>query len=144
VIAVDSNILVYSHREESPFYQRAFESIRVLAEGNADWAIPWPCLHEFLSVVTNPRIYQPATPLEIAFQEVDAWLESPHLALLTETDHHWAELRAVAIAGKIAGSLIHDARIAALCRQHGVRELWTVDRDFSRFPDLKVFNPLVG
>jgi len=32
----------------------------------------------------------------------------------------------------------------ALCRLHGVRELWTVDRDFSRFPGLKVKNPLVG
>jgi hypothetical protein len=35
------------------------------------------------------------------------------------------------------------ARIAALCRQHGVRELWSADRDFNRFPGLVVVNPLV-
>ena len=47
-------------------------------------------------------------------------------------------------AGDIVGPKVHDARIAALCRFHGVRELWSADRDFSRFPDLKVRNPLVA
>jgi glutamate-1-semialdehyde aminotransferase len=31
-----------------------------------------------------------------------------------------------------------------LCRQHGVRELWSADRDFGRFQPLRVRNPLVG
>jgi uncharacterized protein len=47
-------------------------------------------------------------------------------------------------AGKIAGAQVHDARIATLCLQHGVRELWSADRDFSRYPALKVVNPLVS
>jgi predicted nucleic acid-binding protein len=34
--------------------------------------------------------------------------------------------------------------VAALCRQHGVRELWSADRDFSRFVGLAVKNPLIG
>jgi toxin-antitoxin system PIN domain toxin len=141
VIAVDSNILIYAHREESPFHQRAFECLSELAERNEAWAIPWPCVHEFLSIVT--RVYRPATPLKIALQEVEAWFESPTLVLLAETDRHWPELRALATAARASGPLIHDARIAALCKQHGVRELWSVDRDFSRFPDLKAVNPLV-
>ena len=33
---------------------------------------------------------------------------------------------------------------AALCRQHGVREPWSADRDFGRFAGLAVVNPLVG
>lgn len=41
------------------------------------------------------------------------------------------------------GALIHDARIAACCLTGGVGELWTVDRDFSRFPALKTRNPLI-
>jgi len=92
--------------------------------------------------VTHPRIYDPPTPLQTASNQVDAWLESPALVLLTESDLHWSTLRAVLEAGRIAGARVHDARVAALCRQHGVRELWSADRDFSRFAQLTTVNPL--
>jgi uncharacterized protein len=109
------------------------------------WAIPWPCLHEFLAIVTHPRIYAPPTPLAPALDQVDAWLESPTLALLTESPSHWPELRALLTSGRVSGAQVHDARVAALCRQHGVREreLWSADRDFSRFGGLRVVNPLL-
>jgi toxin-antitoxin system PIN domain toxin len=144
VIAVDTNILVYAHREDSPFYQAAFERMAELAEGPATWAIPWPCLHEFLAIVTHPRIYAPPTPLARALNQVDAWLESPTLALLAESAAHWPALRALLASGRVSGAQVHDARVAALCRQHGVRELWSADRDFSRFAGLRVVNPLLS
>ena len=139
----DTNILVYAHREESPFHIAAYACIAVLASGAARWAIPWPCLHEFLAVVTHPRIYAPPTPLDRALDQVEAWLESPTLAVLTESAEHWPVLRDLLVIGHIAGPRVHDARIAALCRQHGVRELMSADRDFSRFAGLAVTNPLV-
>jgi predicted nucleic acid-binding protein len=74
---------------------------------------------------------------------VDAWVESPTLALLTESAAYWPTLRALLAGGRVAGAQVHDARVAALCRQHGVRELWSADRDFSRFAGLAVVNPLV-
>jgi uncharacterized protein len=52
-------------------------------------------------------------------------------------------LRALLTASRVTGARVHDARIAALCRQHGVRELWSADRDFGRFSGLNVVNPLV-
>jgi hypothetical protein len=64
--------------------------------------------------------------------------------LLHEGPSHFELLRDLVTAGKIEGSQIHDARIAAICLSHGVSELWTADRDFSRFPQLRVRNPLVG
>jgi predicted nucleic acid-binding protein len=76
--------------------------------------------------------------------QVDAGLESPTLALLAESTAHWPTLRALLLAGHVAGPLVHDARVAALCRQHGVRELWSADRDFSRFGGFAMVNPLVG
>ena len=144
MIAVDTNILVYAHREDSPFHDAAFRRVAELAEGPAIWAVPWPCLHEFLAIVTHPRIYAPPTPLARALDQVDAWLQSPTLALLTESAEHWRTLRALIAGGRIAGPQVHDARVAALCREHGVRELWSADRDFSRFAGLTVLNPLVG
>jgi toxin-antitoxin system PIN domain toxin len=142
MVAVDSNILVYAHREDSSWHRAAFECVRELSEGRAQWAIPWPCLHEFLAVTTHSRIYAPPTPLELAIDQVDAWLESPSLVLLTEDADHWPRLRALLRSGQVAGPKVHDARIAAICVQNGIGELWTIDRDFSRFPELRVRNPL--
>jgi toxin-antitoxin system PIN domain toxin len=144
LIAVDTNILVYAHREDSPFHETAFRRVCELAEGLAAWAIPWPCLHEFLAIATHPRIYAPPTPLAKALDQVDAWLESPSLTMLAESAAHWTTLRALLARGRILGPQVHDARVAALCLQHGVRTLWSADRDFSRFSGLSVVNPLVG
>ena len=142
-VALDTNVLVYAHREDLPFHERAAAAVASLAESAAAWAIPWPCLHEFLAIVTHPRIFVPPTPLARALDQVDAWLESPSLVLLGESAQHWQRLRPLLAAARIAGPTVHDARIAALCLQHGVRELWSADRDFGRFPALKVVNPLV-
>src|SRR5262249_10499698 len=57
--------------------------------------------------------------------------------------NYWPMLSAMVTAGRVVGPRIHDARIAALCQLHGVRELWTTDRDFTRFPGVTVFNPLL-
>jgi len=75
---------------------------------------------------------------------VETWLESPSLVLLPESEGYWQQLRAVLIPGHIGGPQVHDARVAAICVLHAVEELWTVDRDFWRFPALTVRNPLVG
>jgi predicted nucleic acid-binding protein len=75
---------------------------------------------------------------------VDAWLESPTLVVLGEAESHWQALRELLRAGKVSGPPVHDARIAALCATHGVRTLWTADRDYSRFPALDSVNPLVA
>jgi toxin-antitoxin system PIN domain toxin len=144
VIAIDTNVLVYAHRAESPWHAAASACLRAVAEGGAAWALPWPCVHEFLAIVTHPRIYRPPTPVERAVEQVDAWLESPTVVRLGEAEGHWPALRALVLGGKVVGPQVHDARIAALCTTHGVRELWSADRDFSRFPGLKVVNPLVG
>lgn len=142
MIAVDSNVLVYAHRADSAWHDPARAAVAALAEGPARWAIPWPCIHEFLAIVTHPRIYDPPTPLAQAADQIDAWLEMPTLQLLGESPDHWPRLRALVLAGQVVGSRVHDARIAALCDAHGVRELWSADRDFGRFAGLRVRNPL--
>lgn len=144
MIAVDSNVLVYAHREDSPWHEAAYTCISQLAEGRAPWAIPWPCIHEFLAIVTHARVYIPPSPLDVAVDQVEAWTESPALILLSESENYWEELREFLRIGRVSGPQVHDARVAALCHQHGVTELWTADRDFGRFPGLKVRNPLVS
>lgn len=144
MIAVDTNILVYSVREDSRWHKPALRCTRSLAEGERDWAIPWPCIHEFLAVVTNPKIYDPATLLTDAMRQVAYWMESPTLQLLSENRAYWHHLEQTLHLSQVRGGAVHDARIAAICRASGVTELWTADRDFSKFPGLVVRNPLGG
>jgi uncharacterized protein len=144
VIAVDTNILVYAHRGESPFHEPAAARMAELADSPAPWALPWPCLHEFYSIVTHPRIYDPPSTPAQASAQIAAWLESPSVVVLSEGDTYWAALQPVLDSARVAGPVVHEARIAALCLSQGVRQLWTADRDFSWFPQLRVTNPLVA
>jgi len=67
-----------------------------------------------------------------SLDQIDAWLESPSLVLLAESDRHWSALRTLLTQSCVVGPAVHDARIAALCLQHGVQKLWSADRDFRR------------
>lgn len=144
MIAVDTNVLVYAHRRDTPWHAAAAAALRELAEGASSWAIPWPCIHEFVAVVTHERIFAPPSTVAAAAAQVDAWLESPTLVLLGDTAGCWPVLRTLVENSRITGSRVHDARIAALCLHHGVRELLTADRDFTRFPRLRTRNPLIA
>ncbi|MBY0276872.1 PIN domain-containing protein [Candidatus Binatia bacterium] len=141
MIAVDTNVLVYAHRRDAPWHAAATRRLAELA--THPWAIPWPCVHEFVAVVTHPRIFDPPSALEDALLAVESWRAVATTTFLAELDGYLEVLAATARAAKVAGPRIHDARIAALCRQHAISELWTADRDFSRFAGLVVRNPLV-
>lgn len=142
MIAVDTNILVYAHRGESRQHEASKSLLRELSGGPRPWAIPQHCLVEFAGVVTNPRIWKQPTSQEDCALQVDAWRSSPSLTVLEEGTDFWPAFADVLTLSGVRGGAVHDARIAACCRQHGVAELLTCDRDFSRFPFLRCRNPL--
>lgn len=144
MIAVDTNLLVFAHREDSEFHKPALQTVLSLAQSGAPWAVPWPCVHEFLAITTHPRIYRPPTPLRTALAAMEAWMRTPGCRLLAEGPGYAERLGKLLTASKASGPMIHDARIAALCLHHDVKELWTIDRDFSRFSALRTRNPLAG
>lgn len=90
-----------------------------LAEGAVPWAIPWPCIYEFLRVVTHPRVHHPPVPLSVALGELRRILASPTLVMLSETPNHPEVLMKVLNESGVTGNLAHDAHIAALCRSTG-------------------------
>jgi toxin-antitoxin system PIN domain toxin len=143
VIAIDTNILVYARREELSHHRQARQLLAELAEGDAAWALPWPCIYEFLRVVTHPRVFDPPTDLHAALEDLRSLLDSPSLVLLAEGPSHLGHFLRTVEEGGAIGNLAHDAHIAALAIEHGVRELLTTDRDFSRFPGLEPRNPFV-
>lgn len=143
MIAVDTNILVYAHRADSHWHRRADRLVADLAESPSAWAIPWPCLFEFFAIVTHPSIYNPPTPPKDAWIQIRRWLESPSLAMLAEGPGFAETLESVMGRAGIRGGAVHDARVAALCAYHGVKKLYSADRDFSRYPQVHTENPLL-
>ncbi len=144
MIALDTNILVYAHRADAQRHATAHRRVSDLLESNRGCAIPWPCVHEFLAVVTHPGIYRPPSTIEETLGALAAWSESPALTFLGEGPDHLQILAGLLRAGSVTGARVHDARVAAICLSHGVDSLWSADRDFSYFPRLRTHNPLVA
>ena len=144
MLAVDTNVLVHAHRGERAEHAAAVALLRGLVEGSEPWAIPWPCVYEFVSVVTNRRIWKAAasTPSE-AWAQVRAWTVSPTCTLIGETESFFDLLGTMAREPRVTGPVVHDARIAAICVAHGIDALLSRDRDFALFPQLSVRDPFV-
>jgi len=142
VIAVDTNLLVYAHRPEMPFHERARHVLADAVAAPEPVCVPWPCAHEFLAVVSNPRIFGDPTPMPLALDAIRRLLESLSGGFLAEGEGYLDAFERIARPALLQGAIVHDARVAALCTFHGVRVLWSADRDFSRFPQLTVINPL--
>lgn len=141
MIALDTNILVYARRQESIHHTAARKILGALADGDEPWGLPWPCVYEFLRVVTHPRVFSPPTRLQAALDGLASLLESSSIRMLGESQNHFMHLARTASLGEARGNLVHDAHIAALCLENGVTALWTADRDFARFPGLRIRNP---
>ena len=136
MIAVDTNILVHAHREESPKHGAAHARVVALAESPARWAIPVFCLGEFVRVITHPRLFDPPYSVDEACEALTRLLASPSVTVIRPGPSYPALLiEAIREAGAI-GNLVFDAQIVALCRENGVSRLLTEDRDFDRFKGL--------
>jgi hypothetical protein len=139
--ALDTNVLVYARREETVHHAAAAALVRSLAEGPEPWGLPWPCVYEFLRVVTHPRVFHPPTTLESAVEGVRDLLASPSVRVLRETDRHFDIAERVLREGRAAGNLVHDAHIVALLVEHGFDEILSTDDDLRRFRSIRATNP---
>lgn len=133
MIAIDTNVLVYAHREELPLHGQALARLRSLAEGSTPWALPAFCIGEFVRVVTHPRIFHPPTDLATALAFLDQVLGSPSARMLMPGATFPARFAEACRDGGVQGNLAFDAQLVAVCREHGVAEILTEDRDFARF-----------
>ena len=144
MVAIDTNVLVYSFRRDSRFHQPAITLMRNFATGSDSWAIPWQCIFEFVAVVTNRRIWRDSvtTPTEAA-EQIDLWLTAPTNHVLSEPPGFERIFLDFLRDERIRGPVVHDARIAAICVANGVDTLITADRDFHLFPQLRIRNPFI-
>jgi uncharacterized protein len=138
---IDTNLLVYAYvpsLDQHAAARRWFEQALVEEE---PVGLTWPTVLGFVRVVTNARIFRVPLPLDRAVAVVDEWLQQAAVELVLPTPRHWTALREMLVSGQAGGPLTSDAHIAALAREHGAT-IYTTDRDFLRFPDVRVVNPL--
>jgi len=128
----DVNILVYAHREESPAHKRYAQWVTALASGPEPFALSEPVMHGFVRVVTNSRIFVPASTAKQAFQFLDALTSRSTCAILRPGPAHWSIFRHLCEDSGLRGKLVADAAHAALAIETGC-EWVSADTDFARF-----------
>ena len=114
MIAIDTKVLVYAHREEMPLHDLALERLRDFVEGAVPWALPAFCIGEFVRVVTHPRIFHPATDLDTALAFIEQVLGSPSARILLPGPMFPALFGDACRSGAVQGNLAFDAQVAAV------------------------------
>jgi toxin-antitoxin system PIN domain toxin len=143
LILIDANLLLYAYDSSTPHHDRAREWFEEILSGEEDVRLALTSVFAFLRIGTNPAVFsRPFTAAE-AISIVLSWLDQPGVALAHPTDAHWSVLDDMCRAGQARGPILMDAHLAALAVEHGA-SLCTTDRDFARFPRLKVIDPLLG
>jgi len=143
VFAVDTNILVYAVHAGADEHELCRALVEEWRVDTLPWATTWAVLYEFLRVSTHPRVFSSPLTIGQAWSFVSTLLAAPGLQLLVEGIRH-ADVAATTFADlpDLRGNLTHDAHTAILLREHGVRQIYTRDTDFHRFPFLDVIDPL--
>ena len=142
MILVDANLLIYAHDSASAHHEIARGWLEEVLSKPEQVGLAWVVILAFLRVATNRRLRPNAPSVAEAVEIVTGWLERPTVALVHPGERHWEILRNLLEEGQAPGPLVMDAHVAALAIEHGAT-LATTDKDFTRFPGLRVFNPLV-
>lgn len=138
---VDANILLHAYNSTSPDNAKARRWLEAALSGAEPVCLAWITILAFLRIATNPRVFEHPFSIAEAVTLVSEWLEQPPVVMLDPQERHWQILRDLLSEAQAKGPLVMDAHLAALAIEHGA-VLATVDKDFTRFPGLKLFNPL--
>lgn len=142
MLVLDTNVLIYAVNAAAPEHQACRAELEARMSASMSWFLTWGIVYEFLRAVTH-RVFPARKPFEEAWALIDTVLRSPGCTLLVETDRHRDVLaHVVAEVPGVSSNQMHDAHIATLMREHGIRQIVTRDVGFHRFPWIEVVDPL--
>ena len=141
MILLDVNLLLYAYDAAAQEHTRAVHWLERTLSGSQSIALTWHTILSFLRISTAPKMISHPLELGSAVAIVDEWLKQPNVSIVGPTEEHWRIFSRLLPKARARGSLIMDAHLAALAIEHGAT-LCTNDRDFARFPGLKVEFPL--
>jgi toxin-antitoxin system PIN domain toxin len=129
----DVNVLVAAARSDHPHHAVArawLEGALAAAEAGAPFTLMPMVLASFLRLVTSPKIFQVATPIEDAVAFIDALLASPGVQL-APLGPEWLKLRQLCLDKQLGGNAVPDAWLSAAVAHLG-EHLVSFDRDFRK------------
>ena len=141
--ALDANVLLYASDEASDVHREARAFLEACARGAEAFYLPWPALMTYLRVITHPVAVQRPLAPEAAVANITSLLSVPHVHAISEEPGFWDVYRSLSQGLAVRGNLVPDAHIAAILRQHGIRRIYTRDRDFRKFDFLEVKDPFL-
>lgn len=143
MFVIDTNVLIYAANRESEFHEPCRQRIEACRQQASPWYLSWPICYEFMRVVTHPSVLSRPWTIAGAWNFLETILNAPAAGVLLPTSRHAAIFaEVVAELPHLRGNILHDAHTAVLMREHGIRDLYTRDADFSRFPFLRVIDPV--
>ena len=140
---IDVNILLYASDASSPLHDKASAFLARCAADRENFCIAWLTAMSYLRIATHPSIFQHPLSHDEAAQNLEALFALPHCHCIGEEDGYWANYRRVTAEVPTRGNLVPDAHLAAVLAQHGVGRIYTHDKDFRKFPPLRVVDPLI-
>jgi uncharacterized protein len=139
--SLDVNVLLYASDRSSDRHVRARRFVASCAAGPEILCLAWPTLMSYLRIATHSRIFSaPLTP-DGALGNVLALIGLPHVRAVSELDGFLDAYKHIAGEIPVRGNLVPAAHVAAILFQHGVRTLYTNDRDFRKLQSLDVRDP---
>jgi uncharacterized protein len=141
MILIDANILLYAYDPSSPHHRAAHDWLETTLAEPEPVGVAWMVILAFLRIGTSSRVLEHPFSIAEAAAVVSGWLDPPMVTLLHPGERHWEILRRMLGEGQASGPLVMDAHLAALAIEHGAT-LATADRDFARFPGVRLLNPL--
>lgn len=142
MIVVDVNLLIYAYNSAATQHRAAKAWLEDTFSGAEVVGLPWTVMHAFLRIATSRAILPRPYSMDEAVEVVDEWLGAGDVRILEPGPRYWTVLKQVISAGQVRGAMVTDADLAALSIEHGAT-LYSADRDFRRFPGLRLINPLV-
>jgi toxin-antitoxin system PIN domain toxin len=143
MIIPDANVLIYAVDDQSALHKSARAWIEAHLSETETIGFAWVALLAFLRVSTRPRVFAHPLTVDQALEVMDRWLDEPAAQLIHPTDRHPALLREMLQRVGSGGNLVPDAHLAALAVEYDA-VLATGDRDFQRFPRVRILDPYTG
>lgn len=140
MILVDANVLLYAYHPRAEAHEKCRRWVESAFSGDEPVAVAWVTLLAFVRLSTNPRVFEQPLLASEAVAIVSSWLARPAVSVLDAGEACWEIFRELLVTAQVTGPLVMDAFLAALALENGAT-LATTDRDFARFPKLKLVNP---
>jgi uncharacterized protein len=137
---VDTNVLLYAANDDDETHLASRELLERLAGGPDLLYLFWPTIMGFLRISTNPAVFPDPLPPDQATAAIADLIDRPNVRTPSEREGFW-DLYRLTADPQTRGNHVPDVHLVALMRQHGVKVIYTRDRDFRRYDGIEPRDP---